>query len=74
MTSRHRFHHHELGANARECFVSFYEQSRVIAAQADWLEKITRPAAETMPSKSPPSKPPSNPEAGERLSCTEKSL
>jgi hypothetical protein len=32
-----------LGANARERFLSVYEQSRVVAAQADWLEKMTAP-------------------------------
>lgn len=32
---------HKLGANARERFLSVYEQSGVVSAQADWLEKIT---------------------------------
>jgi len=36
-----------LGANARERFLNVYEQSRVVAAQADWLEKITAPALVT---------------------------
>jgi glycosyltransferase involved in cell wall biosynthesis len=30
-----------LGQNARERFLSYYEQSKVVAAQADWLEQIT---------------------------------
>lgn len=38
----------ELGAHARERFLSVYEQSKVVAAQADWLERITAPAAELM--------------------------
>jgi glycosyltransferase involved in cell wall biosynthesis len=33
----------QLGKNARERFLSCYEQSRVVAAQADWLERITDP-------------------------------
>lgn len=42
-----------LGANARQRFLEVYEQSRVVAAQADWLEGIASPAVDSPPSVSP---------------------
>jgi len=48
----------ELGAHARERFLSFYEQSKVVAAQADWLERITTPAAGWWPPHLHPPLPP----------------
>jgi glycosyltransferase involved in cell wall biosynthesis len=62
----------ELGNNGRERFLSSYEQSKVVAAQADWLEWITTPAAEPMASEPPSSAPPNAPETKKRLAPTEK--